>query len=113
MNGNDENRGASRYGTMNLDGTTAVTPPRLTGSVPIRTWILTGVLAAALLAALATAVTVTGALAPDDASATPKAYHALLILGGAAMLLRGTIPRLRAELLLYFGVTISATLLAY
>lgn len=98
---------------MNLEGTAAVTPPRLTGPVPIRTTILTGVLSAALLAALATAVTVTGQLAPDDASVTPKAYHALLILVGAAMILRGTIPRPRAELLLYFGVTISATLLAY
>jgi O-antigen ligase len=98
---------------MNLDGTAAVTVPRLTGLVPIRTRILTGVLAAALLAALATAVTVTGQLAPDDATVTPKAYHALLILAGAAMLLRGRIPRPRAELLLYFGVTISATLLAY
>jgi O-antigen ligase len=98
---------------MNLDGTAAVTVPRLTGPVPTRTRILTGVLAAALLAALATAVTVTGQLAPDDASVTPKAYHALLILVGAAMLLRGRIPRPRAELLLYFGVTISATLLAY
>jgi O-antigen ligase len=98
---------------MNLDGTAAVTVPRLTGPVPIRTRILTGVLAAALLAALATAVTVTGQLAPDDATVTPKAYHALLILAGAAMLLRGSIPRPRAELLLYFGVTISATSLAY
>jgi O-antigen ligase len=98
---------------MNLDGTAAVTVPRLTGPVPTRTRILTGMLAAALLAALATAVTVTGQLAPDDASVTPKAYHALLILVGAAMLLRGSIPRPRAELLLYFGVTISATLLAY
>jgi len=98
---------------MNLDGTAAVTVPRLSGPVPTRTRILTGVLAAALLAALATAVTVTGQLAPDDASVTPKAYHALLILAGAAMLLRGSIPRPRAELLLYFGVTISATLLAY
>ena len=98
---------------MNLDETAVVTGPRLTGPVPIRTTILTGVLSAALLAALATAVTVTGQLAPDDASVTPKAYHALLILVGAAMILRGTIPRPRAELLLYFGVTISATLLAY
>ena len=98
---------------MNLDGTAAVTVPRLSGPVPTRTRILTGVLAAALLGALATAVTVTGQLAPDDASVTPKAYHALLILVGAAMLLRGSIPRPRAELLLYFGVTISATLLAY
>jgi len=98
---------------MNLDGTAAVTVPRLSGPVPTRTRILTGVLAAALLGALATAVTVTGQLAPDDASVTPKAYHALLILAGAAMLLRGSIPRPRAELLLYFGVTISATLLAY
>jgi O-antigen ligase len=98
---------------MNVDGTAAVTIPRATGPVPIQARILSAVLSAALLAALATAVTVTGQLAPDDASVTPKAYHALLILVGAAMLLRGTIPRPRAELLLYFGVTISATLLAY
>jgi O-antigen ligase len=113
MNGDDDDRDVSRSGTMNLDGIQTVTDRRLTGPVPIRTRILTGVLAAALLAALATAVTVTGQLAPDDASVTPKAYHVLLILAGAAMLLRGRIPRPRTELLLYFGVTISATLLAY
>ena len=98
---------------MNLGTTADVTPPRLTSPVFVRVWILTGVLAATLLAALASSVTVTGVLVPEDVGATPKAYHALLILLGSAVLLRGRIPRPRAELLLYFGVTISATLLAY
>ena len=98
---------------MNLGTTADVTPPRLTSPVSVRLWILTGVLAATLLAALASSVTVTGVLVPEDVGATPKAYHALLILLGSAVLLRGRIPRPRAELLLYFGVTISATLLAY
>jgi O-antigen ligase len=98
---------------MNLGTTADVTPPRLTSPVSVRVWILTGVLAATLLAALASSVTVTGVLVPEDVGATPKAYHALLILLGSAVLLRGRIPRPRAELLLYFGVTISATLLAY
>lgn len=98
---------------MNLGTTADVTLPRLTSPVSVRAWFFTGVLAAALLTALASAVTVTGSLAPDDASATPKAYHALLILLGSAMLIRGRIPRPRVELLLYFGVTLSATLLAY
>ena len=98
---------------MNFGATADVTLPRLTSPVGVRSWLLTGVLAAALLMALANAVTLTGTLVADDAGATAKAYHALLIFLGAAMLVRGRIPRPRSELLLYFAVTLSATLLAY
>ena len=98
---------------MNLGTTAGVTLPRLTSPMFVRPWILTGVLVTVLVATLASALTVTGALVADDAGATLKAYHALLIVIGSAMLVRGKIPRPRAELLLYFGVTISATLLAY
>lgn len=79
----------------------------------VRAWAATGALAVTLFATLASSVTVTGGLVPDDAGATPKAYHALLVLAGLGILARGRIARPRAELLLYFGVVIASTLLAY
>lgn len=98
---------------MNLDVTAGVTLPRLTSSARSRTWLATAALAAVILATLASAVTATGALVADDASATPKIYHALLIAAGLIVIARGRVPRPRVELVLYFGVMIAATLLAY
>ena len=106
-------RETSRLELMNLDVTADVTLPRLTSSVRTRDRFATTALAALVLASLASAVTATGALVADDAGVTPKAYHAMLIAAGLAMLFRGSIPRPRTELVLYFGVTLSATLLAY
>lgn len=98
---------------MNLDGTADVTIPRLASPTRVRDWVVTAALASALLAALASALTVTLTLVADDAGATPKAYHVFILVAGVATLLRGRIARPRVELLLYFGVMIAATLLAY
>ena len=92
---------------------TDVTFRYLTNYQAVRAWTVTAALAVTLFATLATSVTVTGGLVADDAGATPKAYHALLILAGLGVLARGKVPRPRAEFLLYFAVTITSTLLAY
>jgi O-antigen ligase len=98
---------------MNLDVTADVTIPRPSISARAREWAVTVTLAATLLAALASAVTVTGTLVADDAAATPKAYHVLVFVAGALTVLRGRIARPRAELVLYFAVVIGATLITY
>ena len=98
---------------MNLDVTAGVTLPRLTSPPRVRAWLATGGLATLVLATLASAVTATGALVADDASATPKAYHARLMAAGAVMVLRGSVPRPRVELILHFGVMIAVSLIAY
>jgi len=92
---------------------TGVTSPYLTSRGDARAWAATAALAATLLLTMASAVTITGRLVAEDAGATPKAYHALLALAGLGVLARGKIARPRAEMLLYFGVTIASTLLAY
>jgi len=92
---------------------TDVTPQYLAIRQAAGAWAATAALAVTVFATLTTSVTVTGGLVADDAGATPKAYHALLILGGLVILARGKIARPRAELLLYFGVTIASTLLTY
>ena len=92
---------------------TDVTLQDLTSHGAARAWIATAALAVTLFATMATAVTVTGDLVADIAEPTPKAYHALLVLAGLGVLARGKIARPRAELLVYFGVTIAATLLSY
>jgi putative inorganic carbon (hco3(-)) transporter len=92
---------------------TDVTPPYLAIRETPGAWAATAALAVTVFATLTTSVTVTGGLVADDAGATPKAYHALLILGGLIILARGKIARPRAELLLYFGVTIASMLLTY
>jgi O-antigen ligase len=98
---------------MNLDVTAGVTLPRLTSPPRLRAWLATSGIAALVLATLASAVTATGALVADDASATPKVYHALLAVAGVVTVFRGTLPRPRVELMLYFGVMIAVTLLTY
>ena len=98
---------------MNLGAASPVTPWGVTSRINWRGPAVTGGIAAIVLAAFASAVTVTGALVADDAGATPKLYHAALMLAGAALALRGRMVRPRVELLVYFGVTIAATLLAY
>ena len=98
---------------MNLDATPTVTLPRLTSAARMRAQLATAGLAALVLATLGSAVTATGSLVADDASATPKVYHALLAIAGLVVLMRGRVPRPRVELVLYFGVMIAATLLAY
>lgn len=102
-----------RPGMMNLGVTSDVTLIRLTSPLGARTWLAAGVLAVVVLAAQASAVTVSGALVADDASATPKLYHAALMLAGVLLLARQRIARPRTELLLYFAVTGAATLVAY
>ena len=92
---------------------TDITFPYLASRQPVRAWAATAALAVTVLATLATSVTVTGGLVADDAVPTPKAYHALLVLAGLGLLARGKVTRPRAELLLYFGVTIASMLLAY
>ena len=92
---------------------TRVTSPYLTSRGAARAWAATAALAVTLFATMASAVTITGGLVAEDAGATPKAYHALLLLAGLGVLARGKIVRPRAETLLYFGVTIASTLLAY
>jgi len=92
---------------------TDVTPQYLAIRQAAGAWAATAALAVTVFATLTTSVTVTGGLVADDAGATPKAYHALLILGGLIILARGKIARPRAELLLYFGVTIASMLLTY
>jgi O-antigen ligase len=92
---------------------TDVTLPYLTSHQAARAWVATAALAVTLFATMASSVTVTGGLVAEDAGATPKAYHALLVLAGLGVLARGKIARPRAEMLLYFGVTIASTLLAY
>jgi len=78
----------------------------------MREWIATITLAAVVLAAQANAFTLSGGLVADDAGVTPKLSHAALIIA-SALLLRGRIARPRAELLLYFVVMITTTLMAY
>ena len=80
---------------------------------PMRQWAATAALAVTVFASMATSVTVTGGLVADEGVPTPKAYHALLVLAGLGLLARGKIARPRAELLLYFGVTIASMLLTY
>jgi len=92
---------------------TDVTAPYLTSRWSPRAWAATAALAATLFATMANSITITGGLVADEAGATPKAYHALLVLAGLGVLARGKIARPRAEMLLYFGVTIASTLLAY
>lgn len=103
---------------MNLGATPDVTmeglgSPARWSVASVREWIAALLLGAAILATQANAVTVTGTLVADDASATPKMYHAALILAGVLVLFRGRVVRPRRELLLYFGVTIATTLAAY
>lgn len=98
---------------MNLGVTPGVTTVRLTTPARLRARLAMAVVAAVVLAAQASAVTVSGALVADDAGATPKLYHVTMILAGALLLLRGRIPRPRNELLLYFAVTLAASLVAY
>ena len=98
---------------INLGVASQVTPLNVAGGVRWRTVVVTGAIAGIVVAAFASAVTLTGGLAADDAGATPKVYHAMLALAGAVLAFRGRIVRPRRELLLYFGVTIAATLLAY
>jgi O-antigen ligase len=90
-----------------------VTLPPLQNRGAIRAWAATGALAVTVFATLASSITVTGGLVPDDAGPTPKVYHALLVLAGFGVLARGKIARPRAETLLYFGVMIVSTLLTY
>jgi O-antigen ligase len=92
---------------------TDVTAPALTSRWSPRAWAATAALAVTLFATMANAITITGGLIDEDAGATPKAYHGLLMLAGLGLLARGKIARPRAEMLLYFGVTIASTLLAY
>ena len=98
---------------MNPGAASPVTPLGATGRINWRGAAATGGIAAIVLAAFASAVTVTGSLVADDAGATPKLYHAGLLVAGAALALRGRMVRPRVELLVYFAVTIAATLLAY
>jgi O-antigen ligase len=98
---------------MNLGGASEVTQVRVARSPRARAWAATTLLAALVLASLASAVTVFGALVADDAGATPKLYHVGLMIGGAMLLVRGRIARPRPEMLLYFATTIAASLLAY
>ena len=92
---------------------TDITFPYVASRQPARERVATAALAVTVLATLASSITVTGGLVADDAGPTPKAYHALLALAGLGLLARGRIARPRAELLLYFGVTIASTLLTY
>jgi len=92
---------------------TDITFPHLETRQATRDWAATAALAVTVVATLASSVTLTGGLVADDAGATPKAYHGLLVLAGLGLLARGKIARPRAELLLYFGVTITSTLLTY
>ena len=92
---------------------TGVTSPYLTSRGDARAWAATAALALTLFATMASAVTITGGLVAEDAGATPKAYHALLVLAGLGVLARGKIARPRTETLLYFGVTIASTVVAY
>src|SRR5829696_7265700 len=98
---------------MNLGVASGVTPLGLASPRGLRVRVVTGAVAAIVLASFANAVTVTGALVADDAGATPKLYHAGLALAGGLLALRGRIVRPRTELLVYFAVTVAATLLAY
>jgi O-antigen ligase len=98
---------------INLDATAGVTLPRLTSPARSGARLITAGLAALVLATLASAITATGTLVADDAGATPKIYHLLLLVGGMVALFRGRIARPRVELVLYFGVMIGATVLAY
>src|SRR6185369_7776939 len=91
---------------------TGVTSPYLTSRGDARAWAVTAALALTLFATMASAVTITGGLVAEDAGATPKAYHALLVLAGLGVLARGKIARPRTETLLYFGVTIASTVVA-
>ena len=90
-----------------------VTFPPLTNRRAVRAWAATAALAVTLFATLASSITLTGGLVPDDAGPTPKVYHALLVLAGLGVLARGKIARPRAEMLLYFAVMIASTLLTY
>src|SRR4030095_11197868 len=92
---------------------TEVTSAYLTSRGAARALMATAALAVTLFLTMGSSVTVTGGLVAEDAGATPKAYHALLVLAGLGVLARGKIARPRAEVLVYFGVTIASTLLAY
>ena len=101
---------------MNHSVTPDVTLQRLTSRdrtrlTSMREWIATITLAAVVLAAQANAFTLSGGLVADDAGVTPKLSHAGLIIASA--LSCGRIARPRAELLLYFVVMITTTLMAY
>ena len=92
---------------------TEVTSAYLTSRGAARALMATAALAVTLFLTMASSVTVTGGLVAEEATATPKAYHALLVLAGLGVLARGKIARPRAEVLVYFGVTVASTLLAY
>jgi O-antigen ligase len=98
---------------MNLEVTPEVTTARPTSPARLRVWVATAMLAALVMSSFASAVTMSGALVADDAGATPKLYHAALLLAGALIAFRGRIARPRSEMLVYFAVMIAATLLAY
>jgi len=98
---------------MNLGVPPNVTPARMTNPARFRPWTATALLSTLVVSAFASAVTISGALVADDAGATPKLYHAALLLAGAVIVFRGRIARPRTELLLYFAVMTAATLLAY
>ena len=97
----------------NLGAASPVTPLGVTGRINWRGLALTAGIAAIVLAAFANSVSVTGAIVTDDSDWAPKLYHPALMLAGAAVALRGRMVRPRVELLVYFAVTITATLLAY
>jgi O-antigen ligase len=86
---------------------------RLPSPSSVRVWATSALLTVIVVTSFMSAVTLSGALVADDAGTTPKMYHAALLIAGAVMLFRGRIVRPRAELLLYFGVTIGTSLLAY
>ena len=67
-------------------------------------------LSALVVFALASSVTVTGGLVPTTPARHPKCISALLVL---ARLSSAGRSHARAEMLLYFGVMIASTLLAY
>lgn len=98
---------------MNLGAAPSVTVARLPGSVGVRAWATVVLITTIVVTSFMSAVTMTGAIVADDAGTTPKLYHAALLVAGAVMLLRGRVARPRAELLLYFGITIGTSLLAY
>ena len=98
---------------MNLGAAPSVTVARLPGSVGVRAWAVAVLITTIVVTSFMSAVTMTGAIVADDAGTTPKLYHAALLVAGVVMLLRGRVARPRAELLLYFGITIGTSLLAY
>lgn len=103
----------SQLGMINLGVATDVTLPRVKSRVRLRERATTAALAALVFASFATALTLSGGLVADDATATPKLYHIMLALLGLMVIVRRRLVLPPREAMIYFATMFLATGLAY